>query len=229
MKFLEDTSDFGINPLEKKQKILSGKNFFVLWSSLGIGLLVISAGSFISSSNLTEAIIAIVVGSIVGSVLLALAGKIGSDHSVPSIVSMRPAFGLHGSYLLTILNIFQLIGWSTFEITILSKAANIFSNGYIDFHIWSIIFGAVIILFCILGPLKIVKQWLTKFAVWIVYGSTIFMLANIILTINGIGFGNILDTNISVVPGTGSGLSFFNSLDLSNCHAIIMAPPCCRL
>lgn len=214
MKFLEDTSDFGINPLEKKQKILSGKNFFVLWSSLGIGLLVISAGSFISSSNLTEAIIAIVVGSIVGSVLLALAGKIGSDHSVPSIVSMRPAFGLHGSYLLTMLNIFQLIGWSTFEITILSKAANIFSNGYIDFHIWSIIFGAVIILFCIRGPLKIVKQWLTKFAVWIVYASTIFMLANIILTINGIGFGNILDTNISVVPGTGSGLSFFNSLDL---------------
>ena len=63
MKFLEDNSDFGINPLDKKYKILSGKNFFVLWSSLGIGLLVISAGSFISSSNLSEAIIAIVVGS----------------------------------------------------------------------------------------------------------------------------------------------------------------------
>jgi putative hydroxymethylpyrimidine transporter CytX len=214
MKFLENSSDFGTNPLEKKQKVLSGKNFFVLWSSLGIGLLVISAGSFISSSNLTEAITAIIVGSIVGSVLLALAGKIGSDHSVPSIVSMRPAFGLHGSYLLTILNIFQLIGWSTFEITILSKAANIFTNGIIDFHIWSVIFGVVIILFCILGPLKIVKQWLTKFAVWIVYGSTLFMLANIILTINGMGLGNVLDTNISVATGTDSGMSFFDSLDL---------------
>lgn len=215
MKFLENSSDFGINPLERKQKVLSGKNFFVLWSSLGIGLLVISAGSFISSSNLTEAITAIIVGSIVGSILLALAGKIGSDHSVPSIVSMRPAFGLHGSYLLTILNIFQLIGWSTFEITILSKAANIFTNGFIDFHIWSIIFGIVIVLFCILGPLKIVKQWLTKFAVWIVYGSTLFMLANIIFTINGMGLDNVLNTNISVAAAsTDSGLSFFNSLDL---------------
>lgn len=212
MKFLENLSDFGINPVEKKQKVLSGKNFFVLWSSLGIGLLVISAGSFISSSNMTEAITAIIVGSIVGSVLLALAGKIGSDHSVPSIVSMRPAFGLHGSYLLTILNMFQLIGWSTFEITILSKAANIFTNGIVDFHVWSIIFGIIIILFCILGPLKIVKQWLTKFAVWIVYGSTLFMLANIILTINGMGLGNVLDTNISVTASTDSGLSFFNSL-----------------
>ena len=218
MKFLDGNTDFGTNPLDSKYKVLSGRNFFVLWSSLGIGLLVISAGSFISSSNLTEAIIAIIVGSIVGSILLALAGKIGSDHSVPSIVSMRPAFGLHGSYLLTVLNIFQLIGWSTFEITILSKAANIFSNGYIDFYIWSIVFGAVIILFCILGPLKIVKQWLSKFAVWVVYGSTIVMLISIILsTSGGIGSEGVINSHstLSTTASTTSfDFSFFNSLDL---------------
>lgn len=225
MKFLEGNTDFGINPVDSKYKVLSGKNFFVLWSSLGIGLLVISAGSFVSSSNITEAIIAIIAGSIVGSVLLALAGKIGSDHSVPSIVSMRPAFGLHGSYLLTVLNIFQLIGWSTFEITILSKAANIFSNGYVDFYIWSIVFGAVIVLFCILGPLKIVKQWLSKFAVWVVYGSTIVLLISIILsTSGGVGSEGVIDSNSTVstttttnaasAASTSFDFSFFNSLDL---------------
>ena len=215
MKFLEGNSDFGTNPLDSKYKVLSGKNFFVLWSSLGIGLLVISAGSFISSSNLTEAIIAIIVGSVVGSILLALAGKIGSDHSVPSIVSMRPAFGLHGSFLLTILNIFQLIGWATFEITILSKAANIFSNGSVDFYIWSIVFGAIIILFCILGPLKIVKQWLSKFAVWIVYGSTIVMLVSIIISTNGAGSESIINSNSTgTTTSSTSNFSFFNSLDL---------------
>jgi nucleobase:cation symporter-1, NCS1 family len=214
VKFLEGNSDFGTNPLDSKYKVLSGKNFFVLWSSLGIGLLVISAGSFISSSNLTEAIIVIIVGSVVGSILLALAGKIGSDHSVPSIVSMRPAFGLHGSFLLTILNIFQLIGWATFEITILSKAANIFSNGSVDFYIWSIVFGAIIILFCILGPLKIVKQWLSKFAVWIVYGSTIVMLVSIIISTNGAGSESIINSNSTGTTTTSSNFSFFNSLDL---------------
>lgn len=214
MKFLDGNSDFGTDPLDSKYKVLSGKNFFVLWSSLGIGLLVISAGSFISSSNLTEAIIAIIVGSVVGSILLALAGKIGSDHSVPSIVSMRPAFGLHGSYLLTILNIFQLIGWSTFEITILSKAANIFSNGSVDFYIWSIVFGVVIILFCILGPLKVVKQWLSKFAVWVVYGSTIVMLVSIIISTNGTGSESIINSHSVVSTTTSSNFSFFNSLDL---------------
>ena len=214
MKFLEGNSDFGTDPLDSKYKVLSGKNFFVLWSSLGIGLLVISAGSFISSSNLTEAIIAIIVGSVVGSILLALAGKIGSDHSVPSIVSMRPAFGLHGSYLLTVLNIFQLIGWSTFEITILSKAANIFSNGSVDFYIWSIVFGAVIILFCILGPLKVVKQWLSKFAVWVVYGSTIVMLVSIIISTSGTGSESIINSHSVVSTTTSYNFSFFNSLDL---------------
>lgn len=214
MKFLDGNSDFGTDPLDSKYKVLSGKNFFVLWSSLGIGLLVISAGSFISSSNLTEAIIAIIVGSVVGSILLALAGKIGSDHSIPSIVSMRPAFGLHGSYLLTILNIFQLIGWSTFEITILSKAANIFSNGSVDFYIWSIVFGVVIILFCILGPLKVVKQWLSKFAVWVVYGSTIVMLVSIIISTNGTGSESIINSHSVVSTTTSSNFSFFNSLDL---------------
>jgi len=214
VKFLDGNSDFGTDPLDSKYKVLSGKNFFVLWSSLGIGLLVISAGSFISSSNLTEAIIAIIVGSVVGSILLALAGKIGSDHSIPSIVSMRPAFGLHGSYLLTILNIFQLIGWSTFEITILSKAANIFSNGSVDFYIWSIVFGVVIILFCILGPLKVVKQWLSKFAVWVVYGSTIVMLVSIIISTNGTGSESIINSHSVVSTTTSSNFSFFNSLDL---------------
>lgn len=207
MGHIENKSDIGINPVNEREKILSGKNFFVLWSSLGVGLLVISAGSFISSSNFTDAILAIVLGSIVGSILLGLAGKIGSDHGVPSIVSMRPSFGIHGSFLLTILNILQLIGWATFEITILSKAANIFTHDLIDFHIWSIIFSVIIIIFGILGPLKIVKQWLSKFAVWIVYASTIIMLVNLV-----IGFGS---NDVSSLNSVNHNVfNFFNSLDL---------------
>ena len=105
MKFPKHDSDIGINPIDKKNKILTGKDFFVLWSSLGVGLLVISAGSFIYTSNVLGALFVIILGSIVGSILLAMAGKIGSDHSIPSVVSMRPAFGMYGSYLLTVLNI----------------------------------------------------------------------------------------------------------------------------
>src|ERR687889_2920638 len=166
MKFPKHNSDIGINPIKEKDRILTGKDFFVLWSSLGVGLLVISAGSFIYTSNILDALFVIILGSIVGSILLGLAGKIGSDNSIPSVVSMRPSFGIYGSYLLTILNLIQLLGWSTFEITILSKAASIFTHGFITFYIWSIIFGIITIIFGISGPLGIIKQWLNKFAVW---------------------------------------------------------------
>ncbi|MBA3976583.1 MAG: cytosine permease [Nitrosopumilus sp.] len=208
MKFPRNNSDIGVNPIKEKDKILTGKDFFVLWSSLGVGLLVISAGSFIYTSNILDALFVIIVGSIIGSILLGLAGKIGSDHSIPSVVSMRPSFGIYGSYLLTILNLIQLIGWSTFEITILSKAASVFTQGFmnIDFYLWSIIFGIIIVIFGVAGPLKVIKQWLNKFAVWIVYGSAIIMLINLIL-FSGHYNPNLINTN-------NNNFDFFGSLDL---------------
>src|SRR3712207_9472819 len=80
-----------------------------------------SAGSFLSDASFIDAMLAIVIGSLVGSFLLALAGKIGSDCAIPSLVSMRPSFGIYGSYLPAMLNVIQLIGWTIFEIMIMSK------------------------------------------------------------------------------------------------------------
>ncbi len=204
MRRLKNRTDIGTNPINKKDKILSGKDFFVIWSSLGVGLLVISAGSFIYTSDILSALYVIIIGSVVGSILLGLAGKIGSDHSITSIVSMRSSFGMHGSYLLAVLNIVQLIGWATFEITILSKAASIFTKGILDFYIWSIIFGIITIIFGISGPIGIIKQWLNKFAVWIVYGSTIIILINLIFSHH----------NTILTSSYNNNFNFFNSLDL---------------
>jgi NCS1 family nucleobase:cation symporter-1 len=209
MKISENNSDIGIDPISERNKTLTGKDFFFLWSSLGVGLLVISAGSFIYTSNILDALFVIILGSVVGSILLGLAGKIGSDNSIPSVVSMRPSFGIYGSYLLTILNILQLIGWATFEITILSKAASIFTHGFINFYIWSIIFGIITIVFGISGPIGIIKQWINKFAVWIVYGSTIIMLINLFLSSSG----GLPYNNTSLIANNNS-FDFFNSLDL---------------
>ncbi|HZA99926.1 MAG TPA: cytosine permease, partial [Nitrososphaera sp.] len=119
---LSRTPEWGIKPVPDRHKILGGIDYFILWSSLGVGLLVLSAGSFLSEAKFLDAIFAIIVGSAVGSILLALAGKIGSDHGIPSLITMRPAFGIRGSYLPAILNILQLIGWTTFEIMIMARA-----------------------------------------------------------------------------------------------------------
>jgi putative hydroxymethylpyrimidine transporter CytX len=193
---------WGINPVPTKHRILRGFDYFILWSSLGVGLLVFSAGSFLSETPFYHALLAIIIGSIAGSVLLSMAGKIGSDHAVPSLIGIRPAFGLYGSYLAAVLNIIQLIGWTTFEILILSKAAEQLTNMHITF-VWNIIFGAIIALLGIFGPLFLVKQWLSKFAIWIVYASSAIILVTLL-------FQNLPN----VMSGDGKDMSFFVALDI---------------
>src|SRR5215831_18695069 len=61
--------EWGIEPIPSKHRSLRGIEYFVLWSSLGVGLLVFSAGSFLAAAKFVDAILAIIVGSVVGSLL----------------------------------------------------------------------------------------------------------------------------------------------------------------
>ena len=198
------TPEWGINPVPDKHKMLGGLDYFILWSSLGVGLLVLSAGSFLTEASFLDAIFAIIIGSAAGSILLALAGKIGSDHGIPSLITMRPAFGIRGSYLPAILNIMQLVGWTTFEIMIMSRAADMLTGSIMPYYIWAAIFGALVALLGIAGPLNVVRQWIGKFAVWIAYGTSAIIIINLI---------NSSDIS-ALIMSPGEGLSFFSALDL---------------
>src|SRR5918912_3807621 len=204
MVSIRNPPDWGVEPVQPRHRFLRGIDYFVLWSSLGVGLLVFSAGSFLSGARFYDAIVAIIVGSIVGSVLLALAGKIGSDHAVPALISIRPSFGVNGAYLPAVLNVMQLVGWTIFEIMIMSKAAEMLVGKLITYYIWVIIIGAFIALLGIIGPLTVIRNWLGKFAVWISYASSIIIIVHLIMTGN---FAKILSS-------TGSGMSFFSALDI---------------
>jgi nucleobase:cation symporter-1, NCS1 family len=196
--------EWGIKPVLDKHKNLGGLDYFILWSSLGVGLLVLSAGSFLSEASFLDAMLAIIIGSAAGSILLALAGKIGSDHGIPSLISMRPAFGIRGSYLPAILNILQLVGWTTFEIMIMARAADILTGSMMPYYLWVAIFGALVALLGIAGPLNVVRQWIGKFALWIAYGTSAIIIINLI---------NSTDIT-ALISSHGEGLSFFSALDL---------------
>jgi putative hydroxymethylpyrimidine transporter CytX len=198
------TPEWGIRPVPDKHKMLGGLDYFILWSSLGVGLLVLSAGSFLSEASFFDAIFAIIAGSAAGSILLALAGKIGSDHGIPSLITMRPAFGIRGSYLPAILNIMQLVGWTTFEIMIMARAADMLTGSVVPYHIWAAIFGSLVALLGIAGPLNVVRRWIGKFAVWIAYGTSAIIIINLI---------NSADIP-ALILSPGEGLSFFSALDL---------------
>lgn len=71
-----------------------------------MGLLVLYAGTFITGYGfgLIPLTLIVVAGSVIGSVMLAGAGTIGTRHGVPTMVSLRPIFGRRGSFAPTVLN-----------------------------------------------------------------------------------------------------------------------------
>ena len=180
--------EWGIKPVPKEKRILRTIDIAVLWSSLGVGLLVMQAGALLVQwlgLGIVEALIVTFVGSIIGSLVLAAAGIIGSKYGVPTMVSLRPILGIKGTYLPTILNVIQLIGWTTFEIIIMGEAATALTGeiaGPYTKYVWMTVFAVWCLLLAICGPLAVVRQWLEKFAIWLVYLSSAWITFNIIQT-----------------------------------------------
>ena len=51
MVSIRNPPDWGIEPVQSRHRFLNGIDYFVLWSSLGVVLLVFSAGSFLSEAR----------------------------------------------------------------------------------------------------------------------------------------------------------------------------------
>jgi len=180
--------EWGIEPVSPQYRVLGFLDYFILWGDLGIGLLVLLAGSFIVPGlGLGDALLAIMVGSILGCGLLALVGIVGSDNAVPTMVLLRPALGVRGSYLPSALNVLQLIGWTIFEFVIMGFAADALSQalfGTSNLARWTALFAAIVILMGMGGPVGVVRQWLKKFAVWVVLATTAWLTWRLFTTYN---------------------------------------------
>ena len=201
--------EWGSEPVPRNAKNLNFLDYFFLWSSLGVGLLVFLAGSYlVPGLSLVEVFVVSLAGSVVGSLLLASAGLIGSRYGLPTMVSLRAVMGKKGSFIPTFFNIVQLVGWTAFEIMIMSQAASNISGpflGWFTGYFWVTIFGIFCGLLAIGGPLVVVRQWLEKFAVWIIYLLAIWMTYQIFSS---------PDFVVSVFkPGDGS-MPFLLALDL---------------
>ncbi len=167
--------EWGITPVPESQRVLRSLDLAVFWTSLGTGLLVYQAGALlVPSLDFLTSFAVITVGTIIGTLPLALAGVIGGRCGVPTMVSLRPSFGIRGSYFPTWLNVVQLIGWGTLEIVVMAKAGDLISSttvGVSAYWLWVIVFTFFTVVMGIGGPLIVVKQWLERFAFWLLYGS----------------------------------------------------------
>ena len=170
--------EWGTEPVPSGLRVLRTFDLFVLWSSLAAGLLVLAAGSLLVGAfglTLGESLIAALAGSILGSLMLAAAAVHGSRAGVPTMVSLRPILGRRGSYIPTALNVVQLLGWTAFEFVVMGQAAAVLTGqvfGPMTAEYFVPLWAIVTIALALGGPLAVVRDWLERFAIWLVYAST---------------------------------------------------------
>ena len=111
-----EAPSWGIRPVPAEHRHLSGLDLAVLWGDLSVGLLVMVTGALlVPALGFPRALLAIVVGSLIGCVPLAVVGLAGEREGVPSMVLFRPVLGRRGSFLPSALNLLQLVGWTAVE------------------------------------------------------------------------------------------------------------------
>jgi putative hydroxymethylpyrimidine transporter CytX len=137
-----------------------------------VSLLVVVAGTvLVPALSLPSALVAIAAGCLVGNVMLAVAAAIGAQARVPAMVLMRAPLGTRGSYVPTLVNVVQCVGWTVFELLVIATAAAALSDELLGFEqrwAWTLAFGAATLGLGLLGPLGVVRTVIRRVAVWVV-------------------------------------------------------------
>jgi nucleobase:cation symporter-1, NCS1 family len=203
---VDKTPSWGIEPVPPRLRVLGTLDTFLLWTNLGISLLVLVAAAYFALS-LKGALLATVLGALIGNAMLGLAALIGADARVPTMVLQRAPLGRRGSYLATALNVLQCLGWSIFELIIIATAAGALSDRVFHFHatwMWKLLFGGLATALALLGPIGFVRRFVRKVGIWAVAASVLYLAVWILRH-------GELSTNWQ---RGGSGGSFFAGMDL---------------
>jgi NCS1 family nucleobase:cation symporter-1 len=155
---------------EPVPQALSLLDQFGLWGNLGVSLLGFTGAIFVLQPygagtpglSLAAALAAIVVGTLLGTLAVALAGLPGARTGAPSMVLLRGLFGARLSYLPTVLNILQCVGWGVFELVTIATAAHTVAPALPKWA-YVLIAGAATALLTIrpLGAIRVLRKYAT--------------------------------------------------------------------
>jgi NCS1 family nucleobase:cation symporter-1 len=163
-------------PAQKRLGLLDSLG---LWGNLGISLLLPVAAAYVvlPGDPFGPTLIAIITGSVIGSVLLGLGAAAGAREGVPAMVLLRGLLGRRLSYLPTALNVVQCVGWATFEIVIIAQAA----STVLGAPKWPFVLGAgAVATLMALRPLGSVRV-LARYAVWVALAGVVYVFVRVLL------------------------------------------------
>ncbi len=120
----------------------------LIWFGAAVSIAEIMTGTLFAPLGFLKGTSAIILGHIIGCIFLFLAGVIGGKEEKSSMECVKMSFGQKGSLLFSILNIIQLIGWTSIMIfNGAVSASSVLNIG--GPWLWSIVIGVLIAIWII--------------------------------------------------------------------------------
>jgi len=171
-----------LTPLHEGQRAFGWRDHTSLWFSLGVGLLVMQMGAYLLPGlSPGEALVAIAIGSIVGSGLLGWVGKLGCDSGLASAGLMHAVYGRRFAGLPIVLNVLQVLGWGAFALVIMRDAPVAIGrqSGGLTAGYWSVLaplmWGAVVLLLISGSMVRLVRRLISRIALPLVVLSLLWL------------------------------------------------------
>jgi putative hydroxymethylpyrimidine transporter CytX len=163
---------------DEQPRTLSVFDHFALWANLGVSLLGPAYAYYVlvpgtKQLSLVAAFLAVVIGSVIGTIPVGLAAVAGARSGAPAMVLLRGLFGRRLSYLPTVFNVLQCLGWGVFEIVVIADA----TDELLPWHVrWLyVLIAGVVTTVLALRPLGWVRT-LRRYALVAVTASTVYFL-----------------------------------------------------
>jgi putative hydroxymethylpyrimidine transporter CytX len=122
----------------------------LIWFGAAVSIAEILTGTLVAPLGFAKGLTAIIFGHLIGCTLLFFAGLIGGKTGKSSMETVKLSFGQKGSLLFSSLNVLQLVGWTAVMIVSGAAAASSVVSLSGDW-IWSLIIGALIIVWILIG------------------------------------------------------------------------------
>jgi NCS1 family nucleobase:cation symporter-1 len=148
-----------------------------LWANLGVSLLGPAYAAYVLAPtgsaplSLLAAFVAVVVGTLIGTLMLGLSAVPGAETGHPAMVLMRGLFGGRLSYLPTVLNLLQCLGWAVFELVVIANAAQALLPW--DVHWPYVVAAGILTTAMALRPLGMIRA-LRRYALVAVLAATVY-------------------------------------------------------
>lgn len=206
-----------LKPVANADRVFAWRDHVSLWFSLGVGLLVVQTGAWlVPALGTRQALLAILLGSVIGAGLLAWTARLACSTGLASAGLMHATYGSAFARLPVFLNVIQLIGWTTFELVVMrdgtlaivEHSLGLASTGLTAEVAATLLWGAVLLGLLAGSMIKLVRRVISRVALPLVVLSLLWLSWQFAQQLSGTGMQAFWHKS-----GDGS-MSFLSATDL---------------